>query len=179
MNKMKRVLQRAKKVKLIAMDIDGVLTAGELIVLDSGEEIKIWNIKDRFAYTMLRRCSPDIKLAWITGRESRQVSIRAKELNITYLYQKVNNKLQAFENLVGESKFKLCEIAYIGDDWLDIPVLKRVGLSVCPKDAPREIKKFVHYISEYDGGKGVFREVVEIILKARDTWKKVFEMYNK
>jgi len=174
----KEIIERAKKIKVIATDIDGVLTRGELIVLESGEEIKIWDIKDRFAYTLIRRFAPDIKLAWITGRKSNQVEIRAKELKIEYLYQKCSDKIASFNEILKDG-FKNTEIAYIGDDWLDIPLLKRAGLSICPKNAPEEIKKFVHYVSKYEGGCGVFREIVEIILKARGIYEKAFSFYTK
>ncbi len=174
----KEIFKKAKKIKVIGMDIDGVLTKGELIILNSGEEVKIWNIKDRFAYFLVRKFLPGIKLAWITGRESKEVEIRGKELKIEFLYQKCSDKLEYFNKIL-ESGYKDEEIAYIGDDWMDIPILKRAGLSISPKDAPNEVKKFVHYISKYDGGCGVFREVVEIILKSRGIYKKVFNLYSK
>ena len=172
-----KILKKAKKINLIGMDIDGVLTAGELIILNSNEEIKIWNIKDRFAYTMLQKCSIPIKLAWISGRNSKQVKIRAKELKIDYVFLGITNKLECFNKIVNDG-YKPEEIAYIGDDWLDIPILKRAGLSICPKDATEEVKKIVDYISKYDGGKGVFRETVEIILKAKNIYNRIFNGYN-
>ncbi|MDI6641661.1 MAG: HAD hydrolase family protein [Elusimicrobiota bacterium] len=178
MKNYKRILQKAKKIKLIAMDIDGVLTRGELIILESGEEIKIWDIKDRFAYTILRRFLPEIKLAWITGRKSKQIQQRAEELKINFLYQKCLDKSIAFNEIL-QNGFKPEEIAYIGDDWLDISLLKRVGLAICPKDAPKEVRNFADYVTERPGGTGVFREVVELILKAKNLYEETFKYYTK
>lgn len=174
----KKMLGKAKKIKLIATDVDGVLTAGEFILLNSGEEIKIWNIRDRFAYTLLRKSGLDIKLAWITARKSEQVRIRAEELKIEFLYQNYREKIKALNEMVEHTCYKYDNIAYIGDDWLDIPILKRVGLSICPKDAPDEVRKIVDYTSRYDGGKGVFRELVEIVMKAQNAYKKVIQEYE-
>lgn len=176
-NLTKKILQKAREIKVIGMDVDGVLTAGELIILDSNEEVKIWNIKDRFAYTILRKSGLPIKLAWITGRESNQVKVRGEELKIDYVFQGCVDKQQYFNEIV-KGGYKPEEIAYIGDDWMDISILKRAGLAICPKNAPQEVKKAVDYISRYDGGKGVFREVVEIILKAQNAYEKTFNIYD-
>lgn len=173
------ILKKAKKIKLIALDIDGVLTEGKLIILNSGEEIKIWNVKDRFAHTLLNKSGLNIKLAWITARQSDQVAIRASELKIDYVYQKYIDKLKAINDIISKEQFKYENIAYIGDDWLDIPALCNCGLSVCPKDAHEEVKKIVDYISKFNGGKGVFREVVEIILKSHNLYDKILKTYKE
>jgi 3-deoxy-D-manno-octulosonate 8-phosphate phosphatase (KDO 8-P phosphatase) len=175
---MDSLLKRAKNVKLIAMDIDGVLTKGELILLDSGEEVKAWDIKDRLAYTLLKRSGLGIKLAWITGRESKQVSQRAVELKIDYLYQKMAEKLTPYNEILRESGLRPEQTAYIGDDWLDIPVLKRAGFSACPKNTPPEVSRYAHYVSPLDGGCGVLRDVVEIILKGQGAFDKVLALYD-
>lgn len=174
-----KIIEKAKKIKLLAMDIDGVLTAGELIILDNGEEIKVWNVKDRFGFHLLRKSGLDIKLAWITARQSEQVRLRAEDLKIEFLYQKYGEKLKALEEIIRQTGFKYEEIAYLGDDWIDLPLLKRAGLSICPKDSPDEVKRTVDYVSKYDGGKGVFRETVELLFKARDVYKKVIGDYEK
>jgi 3-deoxy-D-manno-octulosonate 8-phosphate phosphatase (KDO 8-P phosphatase) len=175
----KKILEKAKKIKVLLSDVDGVLTKGELILLDDGEEVKVWDIKDRLAYTLIRKSGLEIKLGWISGRGCKQLEDRAKELKLTYFYQNVKDKLVVYNEILKLSKCLPEEIAYIGDDWLDIPVLKRVGLSVCPKDAVEEVKKYVNFISSYNSGCGVFREVVELILKAQNKWDYVFSIYNK
>ncbi|MEW6041414.1 MAG: HAD hydrolase family protein [Elusimicrobiota bacterium] len=174
----KAILERARKIKLIAMDIDGVLTKGELIILNSGEEVKIWDIRDRLAYTLIKKSGLDIKLAWITGRKSEEVSARAKELKIDYLYQKMAEKLTPYKDILKKSRLTPEQTAYIGDDWLDIPVLKRAGFSVCPQNTPREVSKYAHYITKVNGGYGVLREVVEIVLMAQGVFEKTLSIYD-
>lgn len=172
-----KVLEAAKKIKLIAMDVDGVLTGGEIIILDSSEEIKIWNVKDRMAFSLLRTSEAGIKTAWITGRESNQVSARAKEIGVNYLYQNCMVKKAAFQEILKNLNLTADQAVYIGDDVIDISVLRMAGLSVCPADAQQEVKDEVLYISSLPGGKGVFRELVDIVLKAQGFWDKAVEEY--
>lgn len=169
----KQLLNTASKIKLIATDIDGVLTAGEVIVLESGEEIKIWNVRDRQGLHTLKQNLPDIKIAWITGRKSKQVEIRAKEQKVDFLVQECKDKMKAVIDIANKLSIGFSEIAYLGDDIIDLSVLRKVGLSVCPKDSVVEAKKVSKYISQYDGGKGVFREVCEILLKANNKWEEI------
>ena len=169
----KQLLNAASKIKLVATDIDGVLTAGEIIVLESGEEIKIWNVKDRQGLHTLKQYLPNIKTAWITGRKSKQVEMRAKEQKIDYLIQECKDKIKVVIDIANKMSIGLSEIVYIGDDIIDLAVLRKVGLSVCPKDAVVEVKKVSKYISQYDGGKGVFREVCEMLLKANNKWDEI------
>ena len=169
----KQLLNTASKIKLIATDIDGVLTAGEVIVLENAEEIKIWNVRDRQGLHTLKQNLPNIKVAWITGRKSKQVEIRAKEQKIDFLIQECKDKMKVIIDIANNLSIGLSEIAYIGDDIIDLSVLRKVGLSVCPKDAVMEAKKVSKYISQYDGGKGVFREVCEILLKANNKWDEI------
>lgn len=174
----KKLLQKAKKIKLIGMDIDGVLTQGELIVLDSGEELKIWDIKDRFAFTMLKRFTPEIELAWISGRDSKQIQTRAKEFGVKYLYGNCLEKGKAMSEIMSNNNLKPDEVAYVGDDFLDAAVFKIVGLSVAPSDAPKELKKIADYVTKARGGKGAFREFVELILKSKGLWPEVLKAYS-
>ncbi len=171
---------KIKNIKLLLMDVDGVLTKGELIILDDENkiELKIWNIKDRFAYAMLRKADIELKLGWISGRGCKELETRARELKIDFFYQNVKNKLEVYNQILKQTGYKNEEVAYIGDDWLDLPILKRVGFSVCPKDAVEEVKRCVDYISKYNGGCGVFREVVEMILKAKNKYKTVLAIYD-
>jgi len=174
----RKITEKAKKIKLIASDVDGVLTAGELILLTSGEEVKIWNIRDRFAYALLRKSELGIKLAWITARKSEEVRLHAEDLKIDFLYQGYSEKQKALDEIISLTGFGYENIAYLGDDWIDVPVLKRAGLSVCPGDALDEVKGIADYVSRYNGGKGVFREVAEIIMKSQNAYKKVTGIYE-
>ena len=166
----KQLMNTAEKIKLIATDVDGVLTAGEVILLESGEEVKIWNVKDRQGLTLLRRFMPEIKTAWITGRKSKQVELRAKEQKIDFLVQQCKDKVKSLTEISEKLKINFSEVLYIGDDIIDLDALKTAGLSVCPKDGVFEARKAAKYVSQYDGGKGVFREVCEIVLKANGKW---------
>jgi 3-deoxy-D-manno-octulosonate 8-phosphate phosphatase (KDO 8-P phosphatase) len=172
-----KVRAAARNVKLIAMDIDGVLTAGEVIVLNSGEEVKVWNVKDRFAFHLVKRAGLDIKFAWITGRESPQVKARADEIGIDVLYQSCMKKKEALQEIAGRFSLQPDEILYIGDDLVDIPVLRYVGLALCPKDAPAEVKQAADHATSVPGGRGVLREAVEIVLKSQGNWKKACAGY--
>ncbi|HAM39074.1 MAG TPA: hypothetical protein DCP53_06760 [Elusimicrobia bacterium] len=174
----KKIYTKAKKIKLIASDIDGVLTDGKIIILENGEELKYWDVYDRFAYTLLRNYAKDIKLAWITGRNSKQVVARAKEVGIHYLYQGCMNKISAINEILQKEKFKIDEVAFIGDDLVDLSVLLRCGFSACPKNATIEVRKSVDYVTGVTSGQGVLREVVEIIFKSKGIWRNVLKQYR-
>lgn len=175
-NRNRKLAKKAKLVKLIGMDVDGVLTAGEIIILNDGEELKIWNVKDRLGFHLVRQVE-GIKFAWISGRASLEVTARAKELGIEALYQGCKDKSGVYEEILKNFNLKPEETAFIGDDLIDIPILQRVGLAVCPQDAPAEVKKEVDYIAAVSGGKGVLREVVELILKSQGIWDKATAEY--
>lgn len=171
------VLRKARKIRLIAMDIDGVLTNGDIIVRESGEEVKIWNVRDRIAFYFADKISSGLKFAWITGRGSRQVEQRAAEIKIDALYQNCMRKKDALHDLMKKYSLSSKEIAFIGDDLIDIPVLKMVGLSMCPHDAAGEVCGRVDIISAFSGGKGVLREMVEIVLKSKGMWIRLVKEY--
>jgi len=172
-----KIKSLAKKIKLIAMDVDGVLTGGEIILLDSKRELKIWNVKDGFGFHLAQLSGDGIQFAWITAGESEQVKIRSEMLKIDVVYQGSFRKKEAIIEITNNLKIKPEETLFIGDDLLDIPVFRYVGFSICPQDAPEEVKREVDYISKIPGGKGVVREVVEIVLKARGLWEKATEQY--
>ncbi|MFH0948239.1 MAG: HAD hydrolase family protein [Elusimicrobiota bacterium] len=174
----KEILDKAKKIKLIATDVDGVLTDGKIVILNSGEELKFWDVYDRFAFTLIRNYAPNVKIAWITGRTSPQVAIRAKEVGVHYLYQKCMDKITAVNEILKKENLSINEIAFIGDDLVDLPVLIRCGFSCCPKNAKKEVKESVDYITDVESGKGVFREVVEIIFRSQGLWEKVLQNYR-
>jgi 3-deoxy-D-manno-octulosonate 8-phosphate phosphatase (KDO 8-P phosphatase) len=172
------IIQKAKNIKLLACDIDGVLTRGEIIVLNNGEEIKVWNVKDGMGYNELFKTLPRIKTAWMTGRKSLQNQKRAKILKIDYLVQNCINKMEALKKILGESGVDICEVAYIGDDLIDISVLKKAGFSACPMDACQDVKKNVDYVSSFKGGEGAVREIIEIVMRSKGEWKKVLDRYK-
>lgn len=172
----RKTLEKARKIKLIAMDVDGVLTPGDIVIMESGEEVKSWNAKDRLGIFAARKAG-GMKFAWVSGRKSGQVEERAKELKIEYVHLGSLKKLPAFDDMLKKFKLKKNEIAYIGDDLVDLPLLMRAGLSACPGDAVEEVRGLVDYITTAAGGRGVLREVIEVVLKAQGKWKKVVEKY--
>lgn len=155
------------------MDVDGVLTCGEIIVLNSGEEIKIWSVKDRMGFALLQNSGLSIKLAWVTARTSQQVKERAKEIGVDYLFQKCLNKWEKLSSSARKLNLHPDQIAYIGDDFVDLKTLKNVGLAVCPPESPKEIKEACDLQTKTSSGKGVAREVIEMLIKAQGQWKAV------
>ncbi len=124
----------------------------------------------------LLKISTEIKTAWITGRQSFQVEKRAKDMSIDYLVQNCTGKIVALEKILKENGFKTSEMAYMGDDIIDISILRAAGRSVCPMDTCKEVKKYVDYVSALSGEKGIVREI-ELIVKAKDKWKKSLDRY--
>lgn len=169
--------RRARDIRLIAMDVDGVLTGGEIIVLDSGEEIKFFNAKDRLVLAVMRDAKVPVKIAWITGRRSRTVADSAKDLGVTDLVQKCHDKRGALEAILKRHGLTFDQAAFIGDDLIDLSVLKAVRLSACPADATSDVLRRAHYVSPYAGGKGVVRDVIEFILKAQGRWNAVVDSF--
>jgi len=175
---MKEITEAAKKVKLLVTDVDGVMTSGEVILLESGEEVKIWSVRDRFAFVGMRQFLPHIKTAWITGRSSKQVELRAAELGIDFLVQSSADKKAALDEILAKLNLTYEDVAFAGDDIIDIPLLLRAGLSICPADGVDEAKAAAKYVSRHAGGKGVIRELIEIIMKAQGKWSEVLEKYS-
>jgi 3-deoxy-D-manno-octulosonate 8-phosphate phosphatase (KDO 8-P phosphatase) len=177
----KNIIDKAKKIKLIAMDVDGVLTGGEIIFYESGNKIKetkIWSVRDRMGFSLLRSARSDLKLAWITGRYCKHVADQAKELRIEAFVQDCMDKATAMKAIMKKFSLKPEQILYIGDDLVDVPVLKMAGLAVAPNDAIDEVLNVAGYVTNKAGGKGVFREVVELVLKARGLWNKAASKYS-
>ena len=166
---------RIKKVKMLILDVDGVLTDGRIIWTNSAEEIKFFNVQDGVGIVLAHRAG--LKVAIISARKSKVTEIRAKELKITEVYQSMESKLVAYKKLIDKYKLADEEVAYIGDDLHDIPVLRRVGFAVATANAQEEAKQVSHYITKKNGGEGAVREVVNMILKAKGLWDKAVEKY--
>ena len=156
---------RAAGIRLLALDVDGVLTDGRLYFDQQGNELKAFYTRDGLGLKALQRFG--IRLAIITGRKSRIVADRAAQLGIEFVYQGRDDKLNAFGELVSESDTAPEHICYAGDDWIDIPVLMRVGLSVAPADAAPEVRDRVHWVTQARGGQGAVREICDYLLSAQ------------
>ncbi len=170
MNK-KLIQQKAKKIKLLFLDVDGVMTDGSIILDKMGNELKRFHVRDGHGIKMIQRAG--IKVAIITGRKSKVVEIRAKELGITEVYQKIFKKSVVFEKLIKKYKCRDENVAFMGDDVVDRELLKRAGLSAAPADAEDEAKKLVDFVAKRNGGRGAVREFTDLILKSSNLWKKV------
>ena len=157
------------------MDVDGVLTDGGIVMNNRGEEIKRFDVRDGHGIRLLLRAGVQIGL--ITGRASKVVSHRAKDLGIRMLYQRVYNKLEVYEKIKRRARLKDHEIAFAGDDIVDLPVLRKVGLAMTVKDCWGELKRQVDYVTAAEGGRGAVREMVELLLKAQDKWEEITRRY--
>jgi YrbI family 3-deoxy-D-manno-octulosonate 8-phosphate phosphatase len=153
-------------IKLFAMDVDGVLTDAGMYYSENGDELKKFNTRDGKGIELLRNA--DIKTAIITSENTEIVKRRAQKLKIDFVYQGVQNKLETVEQLCNQLQVSLCDVAYIGDDINDVPLLKKVGFSACPKNAMRQNKDIAKYICLLNGGEGCVREFIEeVILEKR------------
>ena len=155
-------------IRAIIMDVDGVLTDGRLILGSGNDELKSFHTRDGMGITIAKRCG--MKIGFITSRTSEVVQRRAAELEIDYLLQGVRDKLSKLREISSSEKIPLEGICYIGDDIIDIPVLRAVGFSATVSDAPDEVKSCASYVSQREGGTGAVREIIEHILKAQGKW---------
>lgn len=162
---MDNLKEKASVIKLVAFDVDGVLTNGDISYTDDGHEIKTFNAKDGQGINLLKIYG--YKTAIITARASSIVERRAKELEITHVYQGAKNKLAAMEELLKIYNLDFSEVAYVGDDIPDIKVLEKVGLACCPTDAIDWVKSICHFVSTKEGGKGAVREIADLILACK------------
>jgi 3-deoxy-D-manno-octulosonate 8-phosphate phosphatase (KDO 8-P phosphatase) len=165
----------AKPIKLLILDVDGVLTDGRIVMDNNGIESKFFHVRDGHGLKMLSRTG--VRLAFLTGRESRVVAHRAADLGVDIVHQGAKNKIEVYEGIINELGLSDHEVAMAGDDIVDLPVMRRVGLAMCPSDAIDEIKAVCHLISALPGGRGAVREMVEALMKAQDTWEKVTARY--
>ena len=171
------ILERAKKVKILILDIDGVMTDGHIIYSIYGDELKFFDVQDGFGITLLNKAG--IKSIIITAKKSRIVKIRARDMRVTKAYQGHMDKIRPFNHALRKFRVLPEEVCFVGDDLIDIPVLKRVGLAVAVPNALDEVKAHAHYITAKSGGRGAVREVCDLILKAQGKWDLATEKYFK
>lgn len=161
----KDVFQRAANIRLLICDVDGVMSDGLIYMGNHGEELKAFNVRDGYGIRCL--ITSDIEVAIITGRNAKLVENRAKTLGITHLYQGQSNKLVAFEKILSDLSLSPSQVAYIGDDLIDWPVMEKVGLSVAVADAHSLLLPKAHYVTRIAGGRGAVRELCDLILQAQ------------
>ena len=164
---MQEIHERARKIRLVIFDVDGVLTDGSLYLGDDGQEYKAFYSRDGLGMGMLQRSG--VTLAIITGRTSEVVRIRMESLEIEHVYHGLHDKLKAYEELKEILHLNDEQIAYVGDDVLDLPIMRRVGLSVAVADAHTLAKRHSHWQTRVPGGRGAAREVCELVMEAQGT----------
>jgi len=167
------LLERAASIRMLVLDVDGVLTDGQLYFDNDGNELKAFSTRDGLGLRCLQLCG--IELALITGRQSEIVAGRAEQLGIKHVYQGSHEKLDAFNHLLEKTGIDEQQVCYAGDDWIDLPVLERVGLAVTVPDADKVVKDHVHWVTSHRGGQGAVREICNLVLAAQGLDKKVFE----
>lgn len=169
------VLTRAKNIKVIIFDVDGVMTDGGLTIGDDAQEYKTFHSHDGLGMKLLKRSG--VQMAIITGRTSKVVTTRAETTGIAHFYQGVEDKLAAFNDLLEKLNVKPEETAFMGDDIVDIPPMLRCGLAISVPAAPDDVKERAHYVTTRQGGKGAVREVCELLMKAQGTYDDVTAQY--
>jgi 3-deoxy-D-manno-octulosonate 8-phosphate phosphatase (KDO 8-P phosphatase) len=167
--------RRARRIRLLLMDCDGVLTDGRLELLENGDEQKTFHVRDGQGISLLHRAG--LKTGIISGRTSSAVERRAQDLKMAYVRQYVKDKVKALEEIMAEADLSIDECAYIGDDLGDITVMNRVELAVAVADAVAETRQAAHYITDLRGGHGAVREVCDLILKAQGHWHELMKRF--
>ena len=167
---------KASRIKLVLFDVDGVLTDGKVLIHADGSESKRFDIKDGLAIVWAQRAG--LTVGFLSARVSPSTLHRAAQLGVTLVHQGVASKLETYEQVVGDLCDDDAEVAYMGDDIVDIPVLMRAGLATAPADASADVRSRVHWVSGARGGKGAARELIELILRAQDRWESVLAAYT-
>ncbi len=174
---LEQVYEIAAAIRLVIFDVDGVLTDGSLFYGDDGQEYKAFNSLDGHGIKMLHRTG--VESAIITGRTSQVVLHRARNLNISRIFQGADDKLLSYQTLLQETGLRPEQTAYMGDDIVDLPVLRRCGLAITVPAAPELVRSQAHYVTRAAGGRGAVREACELIMRAQGTWEAQLALYNR
>jgi 3-deoxy-D-manno-octulosonate 8-phosphate phosphatase (KDO 8-P phosphatase) len=164
-------MEQAKDIKLVILDVDGVMTDGRIIIDDNGVETRNFDIKDGMGVVVLMMSG--VEVAIITSKKSGAVRHRAEELKIKRFHEGIKKKTEPYEEMLKEMGITDAQVAYVGDDLVDLSMMKRVGLPIAVGDAVEDVKKHAIYVTKARGGCGAVREVAEMILKAQDKWDKI------
>ena len=172
---MEDVMHRAEKIRLLALDVDGVLTDGRLYFAEDGQELKTFDTQDGHGIKMLQQAG--LTVAIITGRTTKLVERRAKNLGIAHLMQGREDKLVALRELSAELGVALGHVAYVGDDWPDLPAIRAVGLGIAVANAHSELRNHAAYTTRLEGGRGAVREVCDLLLRAQGRYDAALAPY--
>lgn len=169
------VRERAKRVRLFVVDIDGVMTDGRIVYSIYGDELKFFDVQDGFGITLLRRAG--IPTVIVTAKRSRVVKARGRDLRAAKVYHGCPDKLRALKHILKRFRVLPEELCFVGDDLIDLPVLARVGFAVAVPNAVDEVKRVAHYVTGKPGGRGAVREICDLILKEQGAWERVTKPY--
>jgi 3-deoxy-D-manno-octulosonate 8-phosphate phosphatase (KDO 8-P phosphatase) len=172
---MSTVAQRAARIKLLVLDIDGVLTDGRVIYDSQGREIKLFDVTDGHGLRLLQRAG--VEIIWLSGRESEVNRIRAKELGISEIHEDAKIKLPVLEKILAGHKLDAEQVAYMGDDLIDLPAMRAVGLALAPASARPQVKAEAHWVARRPGGRGAVRDACELLLRSSGAWDEVTARY--
>lgn len=164
-------MEKAKDIKLVILDVDGVMTDGRIVIDDNGVESRNFDIKDGMGVVVMMMSG--VEVAIITSKKSGAVRHRAEELKIKRFHEGIKKKTEPYEEMLKEMGITDAQVAYVGDDLVDLSMMKRVGLPIAVGDAVEDVKKHATYVTKARGGYGAVREVAEMILKAQDKWDKI------
>jgi 3-deoxy-D-manno-octulosonate 8-phosphate phosphatase (KDO 8-P phosphatase) len=167
------IADRFKQIRMVLLDVDGVLTAGEIIYGDSGEQFKVFDVKDGLGIRMLK--AADIQVGIVTGRGGEALRHRCANLGIDLVFEKVRDKVQALDQALARTGLTAEATAFVGDDLPDLAIMKKVGLAVAVADAHEAVRAAAHLITRASGGRGAVREVSDAILKAQGCWDELIQ----
>lgn len=168
--------KKIKNIRVLVLDVDGVLTNGQIVMDHQGQEIKIFDVQDGFGIAMFQHAG--YETAIISSRQSSAVEARAKELHITKVYQGVPSKEKIYKQLLDDLAIEDQQVCFIGDDLPDLSVLKKVGFAVTVPNGAAELKEVADYVTHKHGGRGAVREVIELILKTQNQWDKIVKKFS-
>jgi 3-deoxy-D-manno-octulosonate 8-phosphate phosphatase (KDO 8-P phosphatase) len=170
---------RARRIKVLLFDVDGVLTNGDIMIIPGEDgkatEVKSFSAHDGMGISLARLAG--IKLGFVTKRVSQVVAIRARDLKIEHVYQGQSHKMEAVQKILAAEQCSLDELAYVGDDIIDLPVMRKVGLAIAVADARPQVKAAAHYVTASVGGHGAGRDAIDFILEARGVLDSIIEQY--
>jgi len=167
--------ERARRIRLLLFDVDGVLTDGRISFQAEMDEAKSFNARDGVGIRLAQRAG--LKTGVITGRASIATHRRATELDMQDIHQRALDKLSVFNHILGKRRLSAQAVCFMGDDLVDIPIMRRVGLAAAPADADPAARQVAHFVTELDGGRGAAREVIDFILKIQGRWARVTQKY--
>ena len=167
--------EKAKNIRLFLVDVDGVLTDGGIVYDVDGREIKRFHVRDGHGIKMLQRAGVEVGI--ITGRKSEVVAVRAKELGISIVFQGATDKVVAWKEIISGKGLSPLETAYVGDDIVDVPLMKRVGFAASVADAEGYVREAADFVSARSGGQGAVREIIEFVMRSSGAWEKVASRY--